>query len=152
MQANGTVIDPQLEQRIRDGFARWNAGDHSFDPDWTAEDVEIHSAIADFAGTVYRGQDGVRQWVEDMREVFDEWQLRLDELEEFAPGRVIGIGTVHLRGRGSGVSVDQPCAFGVLTVDNMEQALARAGGDKRHQGEDAARAVLRMAELRRELS
>jgi 6,7-dimethyl-8-ribityllumazine synthase len=45
-----------------------------------------------------------------------------------------------------------PCAFGVLTVDTMEQALARAGGGKRHQGEDAARAVLQMAELRRELS
>jgi 6,7-dimethyl-8-ribityllumazine synthase len=44
-----------------------------------------------------------------------------------------------------------PVAFGVLTVDTMEQALARAGGSKRHQGEDAARAVLRMAELRREL-
>ncbi len=44
-----------------------------------------------------------------------------------------------------------PCAFGVLTVDTMEQALARAGGGKRHQGEDAARAVVRMAELRREL-
>jgi 6,7-dimethyl-8-ribityllumazine synthase len=45
-----------------------------------------------------------------------------------------------------------PCAFGVLTVENMEQALARTGGGKRHQGEDAARAVLRMAALRRELS
>jgi 6,7-dimethyl-8-ribityllumazine synthase len=44
-----------------------------------------------------------------------------------------------------------PCAFGVLTVDNMEQALARTGGGKRHQGEDAAHAVLRMAALRREL-
>jgi 6,7-dimethyl-8-ribityllumazine synthase len=44
-----------------------------------------------------------------------------------------------------------PCAFGVLTVENMEQALARTGGGKRHQGEDAARAVLRMAALRREL-
>jgi 6,7-dimethyl-8-ribityllumazine synthase len=44
-----------------------------------------------------------------------------------------------------------PVAFGVLTVDTMQQALARAGGGKRHQGEDAARAVLRMAELRREL-
>ena len=52
------------------------------------------------------------------------------------------------------VSLDTgvPCAFGVLTVDTMEQALARAGGGKRHQGEDAARAVLRMAELRRELA
>lgn len=45
-----------------------------------------------------------------------------------------------------------PCAFGVLTCDTIEQALARAGGGKRHQGEDAARAVLRMAELRRALS
>jgi 6,7-dimethyl-8-ribityllumazine synthase len=44
-----------------------------------------------------------------------------------------------------------PCAFGVLTVDTMEQALARAGGGKRHQGEDAARAVLQMAGLRRRL-
>jgi 6,7-dimethyl-8-ribityllumazine synthase len=45
-----------------------------------------------------------------------------------------------------------PCAFGVLTVDDMDQALARAGGGKRHQGEDAARAVLAMAELRGELA
>jgi 6,7-dimethyl-8-ribityllumazine synthase len=52
------------------------------------------------------------------------------------------------------VSLDTgvPCAFGVLTVDNMEQALERAGGGKRHQGEDAARAVLRMAEMRRSLA
>jgi 6,7-dimethyl-8-ribityllumazine synthase len=51
-----------------------------------------------------------------------------------------------------GLDTGVPVAFGVLTVDNMEQALARAGGGKRHQGEDAAHAVLRMAELRRELS
>jgi len=44
-----------------------------------------------------------------------------------------------------------PCAFGVLTVDSMEQALARAGGDKRHQGRDAARATLAMAALRERL-
>jgi 6,7-dimethyl-8-ribityllumazine synthase len=51
-----------------------------------------------------------------------------------------------------GLDTGVPCAFGVLTVDSMEQALARTGGGKRHQGEDAARAVLRMAELRRELA
>src|SRR6478735_4565629 len=41
-----------------------------------------------------------------------------------------------------------PCAFGVLTVDTMEQALERSGGAKRHTGRDAARAVLTMAALR----
>jgi 6,7-dimethyl-8-ribityllumazine synthase len=50
----------------------------------------------------------------------------------------------------SRISLDTgvPCAFGVLTVDNMDQALARTGGGKRHQGEDAARAVVRMAQMR----
>jgi 6,7-dimethyl-8-ribityllumazine synthase len=41
-----------------------------------------------------------------------------------------------------------PCAFGVLTCATMEQALARAGGDKRDQGRHAAEAVLQMAALR----
>ena len=35
-----------------------------------------------------------------------------------------------------------PCAFGVLTVDSLDQALARAGGDKRDSGRHAAQAVL----------
>jgi 6,7-dimethyl-8-ribityllumazine synthase len=51
-----------------------------------------------------------------------------------------------------GLDTGVPCAFGLLTVDTMEQALARVGGDKRHQGEDAARAVLHMSELRRVLA
>ena len=51
-----------------------------------------------------------------------------------------------------GLVTGVPCAFGVLTVENMEQALARTGDGKRHQGEDAASAVLRMAELRGELA
>jgi 6,7-dimethyl-8-ribityllumazine synthase len=44
-----------------------------------------------------------------------------------------------------------PCAFGVITCDTREQAEARAGGDKRDQGRNAALAVLRMAELRASL-
>jgi 6,7-dimethyl-8-ribityllumazine synthase len=40
-----------------------------------------------------------------------------------------------------------PCGFGVLTVENYEQALERVGG-KRHQGMDAARAVLALAALK----
>jgi 6,7-dimethyl-8-ribityllumazine synthase len=52
------------------------------------------------------------------------------------------------------VSLDTgvPCAFGVLTVENMDQALDRTGDGKRHQGEDAAHAVLQMAALRSTLA
>ena len=55
-----------------------------------------------------------------------------------------GIQDVQLR---TGV----PCAFGVLTVENMDQAWARADGGKRDQGRHAADAVVRMARLRADL-
>ena len=45
-----------------------------------------------------------------------------------------------------------PCAFGVLTCETMDQALARAGGEKRDHGRHAAEAVLRMAALREALA
>jgi 6,7-dimethyl-8-ribityllumazine synthase len=44
-----------------------------------------------------------------------------------------------------------PCSFGVLTVESMDQALARTGGGKRDQGEHAAQAVLALADLRARL-
>jgi 6,7-dimethyl-8-ribityllumazine synthase len=52
-----------------------------------------------------------------------------------------GIQEIQLR---SGV----PCAFGLITCETMEQALARCGGDKRDQGRSAANAVMRMVLLR----
>lgn len=39
---------------------------------------------------------------------------------------------------------DLPIAFGVLTTDTMEQALARAGGDHGNKGYDAALTALEM--------
>jgi 6,7-dimethyl-8-ribityllumazine synthase len=55
-----------------------------------------------------------------------------------------GIQDVQLR---TGV----PCSFGVLTVENMDQAIARTGGGKRDQGEHAAQAVLALSALKRDL-
>jgi len=55
-----------------------------------------------------------------------------------------GIQDVQLR---TGV----PCAFGVLTVDNMDQAIARTGGGKRDSGEHAAQAVMALSAMRTQL-
>jgi 6,7-dimethyl-8-ribityllumazine synthase len=55
-----------------------------------------------------------------------------------------GIQEVQLR---TGV----PCAFGVLTVDTMEQALARSGGGTRDSGRHAAEAVLALVCIRARL-
>jgi 6,7-dimethyl-8-ribityllumazine synthase len=55
-----------------------------------------------------------------------------------------GIQEVQLR-------TGMPCVFGVLTCQTMEQALARAGGEKRDQGGLAAEALLAMIALRKRL-
>jgi 6,7-dimethyl-8-ribityllumazine synthase len=51
----------------------------------------------------------------------------------------------------AGLDTGVPCSFGVITCETMEQALARAGGDKRDQGRNAALAVVEMAKLRDKL-
>ena len=56
-----------------------------------------------------------------------------------------GIQDVQL---GTGV----PCSFGVLTVENKEQALARSGGDKRDSGRHAAEAVLALLTMKDRLA
>ena len=45
-----------------------------------------------------------------------------------------------------------PCSFGVLTVDSLDQALARSGGGKRDSGRHAAEAVLALLEIKRTLA
>ena len=56
-----------------------------------------------------------------------------------------GIQDVALR---SGV----PCGFGLLTVENIDQAMERSGGGKRDQGAHAAEAVLALLRVRAELT
>ena len=51
-----------------------------------------------------------------------------------------GIGTVSLE---TGI----PVIFGVITTDNLEQAIERAGAKSGNKGEDAAMAAIEMANL-----
>jgi 6,7-dimethyl-8-ribityllumazine synthase len=44
-----------------------------------------------------------------------------------------------------------PVIFGVLTTENLDQALARAGGAHGHKGREAADAALEMVDLLRQL-
>jgi len=45
-----------------------------------------------------------------------------------------------------------PVAFGVLTTDDVDQALARAGGSEGQKGAEAALAAIEMARLRHALA
>lgn len=65
--------------------------------------------------------------------------------EYVAGGAAEGIAAVS---RETGV----PVMFGVLTVESVEQALARAGGKDGHKGSESALAAIEMANLRRMLA
>ena len=44
-----------------------------------------------------------------------------------------------------------PVIFGVLTTDNLDQAMARTGGEHGHKGSEAARTAVEMVSLLRQL-
>ena len=46
---------------------------------------------------------------------------------------------------------NMPVAFGVLTTDDMQQALDRAGGKYGNKGDESAVAAIRMAALQLEM-
>lgn len=49
------------------------------------------------------------------------------------------------------LSLDSPVIFGVLTVDNEQQAIERIGGKHGHKGEEAAITAIKMIALNRKL-
>lgn len=49
------------------------------------------------------------------------------------------------------LTYQRPVIFGVLTTDNMQQALDRAGGKHGNKGDEAAVTAIKMAALRKKL-
>ena len=106
----------------------------------------------------------------ELHEVPGAYELPLAALYLAQTGRVAGVACLGAVIRGETTHYDYvcaeaargiqdvqlrtgvPCAFGVMTVESMDQALARSGGDHRDTGYHAAQVVLRMAALRREVS
>jgi ketosteroid isomerase-like protein len=74
-------------------------------------DCELVPLRAVLEGTVYRGHDGLRQWLADMKEDWDELRIDYEELRALDGGRVLVLARFHARGRSSGVSLDQPAAW-----------------------------------------
>jgi 6,7-dimethyl-8-ribityllumazine synthase len=62
------------------------------------------------------------------------------------------ISAESIRGLGQvALECDVPVGNGILTVDDMQQAVDRAGGAEGHKGEEAALAAIEMVHLFREL-
>jgi ketosteroid isomerase-like protein len=88
----------------RSVFARWNAGQRTF------PDEEIHPdavVVSPILGTAVRGRAGVRRYLREIDEQFDEWTMAIDDWRD-AGQFVVALGHIRLHGRRSGVAFDQP--------------------------------------------
>ncbi len=98
-------------ETIQNGVAALNRGDVDALAATLAPDVELVPLRAVLDGSIYRGHEGLRRWLDDMSEDWSEFELTLQEVRELRPGCVLVEATIRLRGRSSGVAVDSPGAW-----------------------------------------
>src|SRR5215203_3962023 len=101
----------------RSVFSRWNAGDCRFSDEEIHPDVVVVSRIL---GKAVRGRAGVRRYLREIDEQFDEWKMAIEDWRD-AGDFVAALGHVRLHGRRSGVSFDQP--VGILFEIRDRQLL-----------------------------
>jgi ketosteroid isomerase-like protein len=85
-------------------FNRWNAGERTFPDEEIHPDVVIRSRIL---GNAVRGRAGVRRYLREIDEQFDEWTMAIEDWRD-AGDCVAALGHVRLHGRRSGVAFEQP--------------------------------------------
>jgi 6,7-dimethyl-8-ribityllumazine synthase len=131
--------------------------------------IVVGTFYEDLAKRLVAGAQGVFEDEADVFEVPGAFELPLAAQYVAETGRYAGVACLGAVIRGETDHYDYvcaesargimkvslktgiPCAFGVLTVENMDQALARTGGGKRDQGAHAAEAVVTLAKLKTSL-
>jgi hypothetical protein len=96
-------------ETVRRLAEHWNGGDHRLPPELLDPAIELESPLSSVRGESYRGHSGMEEWSRSIDEQFDEWRLSAAELHEVGDA-VLAIGVAHIRGRGSGIELDQPAA------------------------------------------
>jgi len=111
------VVSQENVEFARNVFERWNAGERMFPDEEIHPDVVLVSRIL---GKAVRGRAGVRRYLREIDEQFDEWEMAIEEWRD-AGDFVAALGHVRLHGRRSGVSFDQP--VGILFEIRDRQLL-----------------------------
>lgn len=96
---------------VREAYARWRSGDYEalleFFLTVAAPDVELYSRFGGLSGEPYRGHDGLRTWLAEIQETFERFEPWLDEAHEAGEDRVVVLGGISFRARGSGVDMGE---------------------------------------------
>ena len=79
--------------------------------DMTHPDVEWRSFFASLGeGGVYRGHDGMRHYMSDLREAWELVRTEIDDGLEVGDVAML-VGRIHFRGKESGVEMKQPAGW-----------------------------------------
>jgi ketosteroid isomerase-like protein len=76
-------------------------------------DVEFRPALPKLLGgrtTVYLGHEGVREMFREFDDAFAEMHAELPDIRDLGD-RIVGIGRIRTRGRGSGVETESPWGY-----------------------------------------
>ena len=88
-------------------------------------DVEWHSFFAELGeGGVYRGVDGMRQYIRDLREAWEFVRAEVDDAVAVGEVAVL-VGQIHFQGKGSGVEMALPAGW-MLKFRDEKVELFRA--------------------------
>jgi ketosteroid isomerase-like protein len=96
---------------IRAGLAALNRRDVDGMLATLRPDAELVPLRAVLEGIVYRGHEGLRRWLADMAEDWDDLRIDTDDVRALDGGRVLVLARFHARGKSSGVRLDQPAAW-----------------------------------------
>ncbi len=102
-------------ETVRAIFADWNSGSRAV-PAATHPNAELHSALT---GATYTGHEGIRRWMSEIDDQFDLWELHGDEYREVGDEGLLVLGEVRMRGRASGLRLEQPLAWLFRFRDGM---------------------------------
>ena len=86
---------------------RWNGGERLLVEDEVDPEAEVFSR---FRPEPYRGRDGVRQWIAEIDQQFDEWRLTVEEWLS-GSGGVVAAGRLRIRGRTSSLEFEEQVAI-----------------------------------------
>jgi ketosteroid isomerase-like protein len=110
-----------MSQESLEAFKRANDAGNRRDIDALLEEldpeVEWHPALlAPLEGqpTVYRGHEGVREWMQEMYEAFGELHIDIAEIRDLGD-RLIAIGRIRTRGEASRAETESPFAWVIET-------------------------------------
>jgi ketosteroid isomerase-like protein len=92
---------------VRAAFDAWNRGDHDAVLRLWGEEAEFYPLRAQLEGRAYYGRDGLRRFIVELAEEWEEVRFEVGEIRD-AGEQMVGFGRFRARGKASGVELDVP--------------------------------------------